>query len=360
MNAPKYPPLPSLPPIGAPLLAWYDRGHRDLPWRREPTPYGVWVSEIMLQQTRVEAVKPYYARFMEALPDVRALAEVPDEVLYKLWEGLGYYSRARNLKRAAVEICEKHGGQLPADYEALLALCGIGSYTAGAIASIAFGIPSPAVDGNVLRVVARLLASDRNVLEPAFKREVEQAILPVIPQDRAGDFTQAMIELGATVCTPTATEQTCAECPLSHLCAARRSALVGILPIRHKNTRRREEKRTVLVITDGERVLLRRRPDTGLLAGLWEFPHLPEHLSEAQVAEQLTEWGIAPSSVRKTRPATHLFTHIKWDMTGYLIRTDKLEDNPAGQAISLVEAREQYAIPSAFSAFCREVFDETV
>lgn len=352
--------LPSLPPLAEPLLAWYDKGHRDLPWRREPTPYGVWVSEIMLQQTRVEAVKPYYARFMEALPDVRALAEVSDEVLYKLWEGLGYYSRARNLKKAAGEICQRHGGSLPADHSALLQLSGIGSYTAGAIASIAFGIPAPAVDGNVLRVVARLLATDRNVLDPAFKREVEQMILPAIPQDRAGDFTQAMIELGATVCTPTASEQTCRACPLAHLCAAKRAGLVGILPVRHKNTVRRQEQKTVLLITDGKEILLRRRPNTGLLAGLWEFPHLSSHLSEEELRLQLELWSITPQRIRRIGPATHLFTHIKWDMIGFLVTVSHLGSSPVGEAVSLTDARDRYAIPSAFSTFCREVFDETV
>ena len=188
--------------IVKPLLAWYDKGRRILPWRESPTPYHVWVSEIMLQQTRVEAVKPYYDRFMQELPDIEALAKVDEEKLLKLWEGLGYYNRARNLKKSAEKIVIDYEGQMPDSYEELVKLTGIGSYTAGAIASIAFGKPYPAVDGNVLRILARLRLDERDILDAGVKRAVETELLQVIPKDRPGDFNQALMELGAVVCVP--------------------------------------------------------------------------------------------------------------------------------------------------------------
>jgi len=255
-----------------PLLEWYRDNARRLPWREDPTPYHVWVSEIMLQQTRVAAVLGYYARFLEELPDVAALAAVEEERLLKLWQGLGYYNRARNLQAAARQIMEKHGGVFPADYAAVRALKGVGDYTAGAICSIAFGLPVPAVDGNVLRVVARICGDDGDITTPAMKKRVSAALEEIIPLQAAGEFTQAMMELGATVCLPNGAPL-CAQCPAREFCVARREERTAQLPVKAPKKARRTEERTVWLIFHRGKVALRRRPEKGLLAGLWEFPN---------------------------------------------------------------------------------------
>lgn len=229
MHAPVPVFLDSLDRIAAPLLAWYDSGRRILPWREEPTPYHVWLSEIMLQQTRVEAVKPYYDRFLQALPDIESLAAADEEKLLKLWEGLGYYNRARNLKKAAQILVSEYGGRMPDDYEIILSLPGIGSYTAGAISSIAFGKAYPAVDGNVLRILARLRTDERDILQAGVKKSVEEELADVMPKDRPGDFNQALMELGAMVCIPNGAPK-CDVCPWKELCRARAQGITGEFP----------------------------------------------------------------------------------------------------------------------------------
>ncbi len=283
--------LEALKRIPKPLLKWYDGNRRILPWREEPTPYRVWVSEIMLQQTRVEAVKPYYERFMRALPEVAALSEAPEETLLKLWEGLGYYNRVRNLQKAARVVMERHGGKMPADYDALLALPGIGNYTAGAIASIAFGIPKPAVDGNVLRVLARVRADGRCISEEKVRRAVEAELEKAMPKDRPGDFNQAMMEIGACVCVPNG-QPHCEQCPLAVICKAREEGTVLSYPRKEAKKARTAEEKTVLVIRDEGRVALRKRPAKGLLAGMYEFPCLPGKISEREVIKYLSENGM--------------------------------------------------------------------
>lgn len=342
--------------LAAPLLGWYDAGHRDLPWRADPTPYRVWVSEIMLQQTRVEAVRGYFARWMAALPNVRALAEAPEDVYLKLWEGLGYYSRVRNLHRAAVEVCERHGGRLPADYEALLALPGVGEYTAGAIASIAFGIPAPAVDGNVLRVFARLTNDRTPITDPKYKKSVRGQLAAILPDGRPGDLNQALMELGATVCVPNGAPK-CDSCPLAHLCAARRLGTAGLVPVRAPKKTRRIEKRTVLLVRRGDLVGLARRPENGLLGGLWELPSLEGHLPPAQIRQALAQLGWHVQKLLSLRPAKHIFTHVEWHMNGYYI---ELSDTPCELTFVTPSAlRADYALPSAFRAFLTIIEDET-
>ena len=227
-----------------PLLAWYQANARRLPWRENPTPYRVWVSEMMLQQTRVAAAIPYYLRFLEALPTLEDLAACPRERLMKLWQGLGYYSRAANLQKAAQLVVERYGGRLPADAGALRALPGVGDYTAGAVASIAFGLPCPAVDGNVLRVLARLTANRQDIALPGTKKDCAAALVQIIPRDCPGDFNQALMDLGATVCLPNG-QPLCAQCPLRGLCRARALGLQAELPLREKRTARRLEALTV-------------------------------------------------------------------------------------------------------------------
>ncbi len=352
--------LDSLDRIAKPLLAWYDRGRRILPWREEPTPYHVWLSEIMLQQTRVEAVKPYYDRFLQVLPDIGSLAAVEEEKLLKLWEGLGYYNRARNLKKAAEILVSEYGGEMPDDYEKIQSLPGIGSYTAGAIASIAFGKAHPAVDGNVLRILARLRADDRDILSAKVKKSVEDELLDVMPAERPGDFNQALMELGATVCIPNGAPK-CKECPWRELCLAGAEGRAAEFPKKAKKKPRSIEKKTILVIQDAERVALRKRPNRGLLAGMYEFPSLEGHCEEAVVSAYLKEIGLLPIRIRKLPPAKHVFTHKEWHMTGYLIRVDELAVKGSGQElegfvfVEPEETRTNYPIPSAFAVYAERV-----
>ena len=309
--------------LPARLLAWYDASARVLPWRENPTPYRVWVSEIMLQQTRVEAVKPYYDRFLEAFPTVEDLAAAPEERVLKLWEGLGYYSRARNLQRAAQVVVERYQGQVPTSFEALRSLPGVGDYTAGAIASIAFGIPVPAVDGNVLRVAARITGDSGDITSPAMKKKVTAALQAVIPTGEPGNFNQAMMELGATVCLPNGAPL-CEKCPAASFCRALREDRIGELPVKAPKKARRIEERRVYLIFSDDGVALRRRPGKGLLAGLWEYPN--ELAGEETIPAAL---GLSPADLELVGTGRHIFTHIEWHMTAYTVRAEAL-DLPQG------------------------------
>ena len=344
-----------LSPSAVPLLLdWYRTNRRDLPWRRTRDPYPVLVSEIMLQQTRAETVKPYFHRFMATLPTVEALANADEPTLLKLWEGLGYYSRVRNLQRAARAVMETHSGVIPADFDALLKLPGVGRYTAGAVASIAYDIPVPAVDGNVLRVLARLTGDDTDILSPAAKKTAEATLAPLVPTPGAGDFTQSLIELGALVCTPG--EPRCGDCPLHLLCEAKRTGKERELPVRISKTKRRVEDRTVLVIrcTDSDgarRVALRKRPPEGLLGGLYEFPCLDGHATPEEAGKQLAALGLTVTAVTPLPPAKHLFSHIEWRMIGYAV--EAAAPTPAADWFwaESGETDGVYAIPSAYAAY---------
>jgi len=297
----------------APLLQWYRENARDLPWRRTRDGYAVWISEIMLQQTRVVAVIPYYERFLRELPDVNALAGVDDDRLHKLWEGLGYYSRARNLKKAAGEIVSRFGGIMPRDYETLLTLSGIGEYTAGAIASIAFGGAVPAVDGNVLRVYARLFGAERDIRDPAFKKEVRAFIMPLVPKEEPGVFNAALMELGATVCLPNGVPK-CGDCPVRGDCVAYRENRTAELPVLSAKKARKIERKTVFALTMEGRLLGYRRPETGLLAGLWQLPEEDRELTDADCAAWLGRHGITPAGELRFYERKHIFTHVEWHM----------------------------------------------
>lgn len=335
-----------------PLLHWYDGHARVLPWREKPAPYRVWLSEIMLQQTRVEAVKPYFQRFLSALPDVAALAAVPEEELLKLWEGLGYYNRARNLQKAARVVMEEYGGELPKDYDTLRRLPGIGPYTAGAIASIAYGKRCPAVDGNVLRVITRLLADPSDILEEKVKRRMERQLLAVMPEDRPGDFNQALMELGAVVCIPNG-EPLCAGCPWETLCLAHARGLTGSIPYKAPKKARKVEELTVFIIKDGERTALHKRPARGLLAGLYEFPNTPGHLTEEEALSYVKRLGLYALHISELAPAKHIFTHKEWHMRAYAISIAEPADG-AGEGLlfaNAAQSEEKYPIPSAFAAY---------
>ncbi len=340
--------------IVKPLLSWYDGHARILPWREDTNPYRVWVSEIMLQQTRVEAVKPFFDRFIHALPDISALATCPEDRLLKLWEGLGYYNRVRNMQRTAQTLLEEYGGAFPADYESLLTLPGIGRYTAGAIASIAFGIPKPAVDGNVLRVWSRLSADDRDMGSQSVRRSIEKQVEGLIPADRAGDFNQALIELGALVCVPNGKAK-CQECPLAFCCQARELDAVEQFPKKKMKKERRVEARTVLVLREGDRVALRKRPPKGLLAGLYELPNLEGTLSGEEVLRRLAEWGLSPLRILPLPEVKHIFSHVEWHMTGYAVSLEETEDMDQNGLlfIEAKETEEKYPVPAAFAAYAR-------
>ena len=337
-----------------PLLAWYERSKRPLPWRKEPDPYYVWLSEIMLQQTRIEAVIPYYERFLQACPTVRALAEIEDDRLMKLWEGLGYYSRARNLKRAARIIVEQYDGQLPADYQKLLALPGIGAYTAGAIASIAFGLPEPAVDGNVLRVITRLCADEDDIMKQTTRNSISERLRAIYPRepDRAAAMTQALMELGEQVCIPNGAPH-CQACPLGLACLARAGGLTDTIPCRAPKKPRRIERRTVFLLMYQGRVALRKRGDGGLLAGLWEFPGEERCLSEGEAAVLLREKCISFSCITPVPDARHVFTHVEWHMTGYAVECCERPQDCDLVFVTLQQLKQQYALPTAFRAFAR-------
>ncbi|MBP3388778.1 MAG: A/G-specific adenine glycosylase [Clostridia bacterium] len=334
------------------LLDWYDAVERPLPWRTEPTPYRVWVSEIMLQQTRIEAVLPYFSRFVEELPDIAALAEVPTDRLMKLWEGLGYYSRARNLKKAAQVLVDEYGGSMPANYDLILSLPGIGPYTAGAIASIAFGLPYPAVDGNVLRVMARLCDHHGDVMTPAVRRELTGIVGQWMPSEQPGRFNQAIMELGETLCLPN-TIPRCGQCPLRKGCLGFARDTAATLPIRNNRTKRRVEQRTVLVCIarfPTPKVLLHKRPEEGLLAGLWELPNaLSDELGTPE--RWATDRHIPLIDVTPLPAGKHLFSHIEWQMSGFALRTEPFTPPDGFVWADEHQLRGLYALPSAFRTY---------
>lgn len=340
--------------IVQPLISWYRQNKRILPWRDQKNAYYTWVSEIMLQQTRVEAVKPYFLRFIGELPDVKALAECPEEKLMKLWEGLGYYNRVRNMQSAAQVVVAEYGGVLPASYDELLALKGIGSYTAGAIASIAYDIPVPAVDGNVLRVFSRITEDRQDIMKQSVRRQVEEKLLGIMPKEAPGDFNQALMELGAVVCVPNGPAR-CTECPVAVWCEAYHHGTVDGLPVKAPKKKRTIENKTVLVIQDGECTAIRKRPQEGLLAGLYELPNVEGHLSMDEALQKVKEMNLEPLHIEVLPEAKHVFSHIEWRMIGYRIHVSSLEERKESSFIftEKKQSEKQYAIPSAFRAYIK-------
>lgn len=337
-----------------PLLTWYDKNKRDLPWRKTKDPYAVWVSEIMLQQTRVTAVLPYYEGWMEELPDIFALAAVDEERLMKRWQGLGYYSRARNLQKAAKMIVSEYEGRFPETYKELLTLPGVGEYTAAAVASIAFGENVSAVDGNLLRVTARVENIRENILDLHVKKNIRSLLEAAMPDDRPGEFNQAMMDLGAMVCLPSG-KPICGECPLSHACEAHRLGVEQELPVRTKKAERRVEKMTVYLLMRDGRVALRKRDEAGLLAGLWEFPNTEGIKEDSAAGEPLAKWNLTPLDWKKKITAKHIFTHVEWHMTGYHL-TVKGEGLADFVWVDKEEIKD-LAVPSAFQKYLAECMD---
>ena len=324
----------SLPETFAPLLLrWYAAGHRDLPWRQDREPYHIWLSEIMLPQTRVEAVRGYYARFLAELPDIAALAACEERRLTKLWEGLGYYSRVRNLQKAAQVIVSQHGGVFPADYAAIRALPGVGDYTAGAVASICFDRPTPAVDGNVLRVLARVTEDPSPVTKQSVKKSYELLLRRVYEANPG-------VPNGAPKC---------ALCPLQGFCRAKMNGSWDTLPVKEAKKPRRQEQLTVFFLSCGSRYAVRRRPDTGLLAGLWELPNTEGTLSAQQALSLLEQWGLQPEQLQKVIERTHVFTHVEWHMRCCYVRV--AEPGGVFTRVAGAEFSRSIALPTAFRMF---------
>lgn len=333
------------------LLPWFSEHKRDLPWRHDREPYHIWLSEIMLQQTRVEAVRGYYLRFLAEVPTIEALAHTDDEKLHKLWEGLGYYRRVRNLKKAAQTVMECFDGKFPDRYEDVLALSGIGEYTAGAICSIAFNQKKAAVDGNVLRVISRLTENDTPIDSPVYKKQVKKQLESVYPE-QAGDFTQALMELGATLCGPNWTPR-CEACPCRSFCGSAIHETAGRYPVKSPKAPRRIEEKTVFILSCDSHYGLVKRPDTGLLSGLWQFPDVPGHLEPEQALQTVEKMNLHPTELYRQVQRKHIFTHIQWQMRGYYIEVSE----PVGELIwfSQEEIDNDAALPTAYRQFWEEI-----
>lgn len=331
--------------IVKPLLQWFSENKRELPWRQDTLPYHVWVSEIMLQQTRIEAVKHYYARFMSELPDIQALSKVEEDALLKLWEGLGYYSRARNLKKAATIIMDEYDEKFPTSYEQLIKLPGIGEYTAGAIASICFQEKVPAVDGNVLRVVARVSGSRENVLLPETKKNFTAKLKKIMPE-YPGNFNEALMELGELICLPNSAPD-CENCPLQQHCVAYRNQLTSELPVRIKNSKRKKTNKTVLLILNSEnQIAIEKREEKGLLSGMYQLPNIDGFYSEKELSDILIKWKLHPTEISFLKETKHAFTHIDWFMKGYQVKTEQKSGRFLW--VSAQELKETYPLPTAF------------
>lgn len=333
----------------SPLCEWHEKNKKSYPWRESRDPYRIWISEVMLQQTRTAAVLPYYERFLRAFPTVEALANADEDRLMKLWEGLGYYSRARNLKKGAIQVMERFGGRLPRKKSELRTLAGIGDYTAGAIASMAFFESASAVDGNVLRVCMRLLGSDADISKEATKRALSAALDEVYPTGRqAALFTEGLMELGETVCIPGG-EPRCASCPLSQICEARRGGIAHLLPAKSPKKARKILQRTLFLYRYEGKYGIQKRKESGLLSGLYEFPAEEKALSKSEASNFLSAAGIAFSSLSDVGEATHIFTHLEWHMRGYAV---ELQSPIEGMLfVSPEELSSTYALPSAFHFF---------
>ena len=332
------------------LLNWYQQNKRDLPWRKDQNPYHVWISEIMLQQTRIEAVIGYYDRFIKRLPSIQDLAQINDDELLKLWEGLGYYTRARNLKKAAIMIMKEYDGIFPNTFEQIMSLPGIGEYTASAIGSICFSLKEVTIDGNVLRVYMRLQNCYDNVDDLKIRRKVRNELQKIMPEE-AGDFNQALMEFGETICLPNGIPK-CSECPLKNFCKSYQNDTYLELPIKNKKKDKKEEKYTILLFYYKSQFVLEKRKESGLLQNLWQFPNIQGHLTKKQLENYLKENKIKFLKVKKSVSYTHIFTHKRWNMISYMVELDKNDYNMNWNDLKTLKEK---AIPTAFMPFLKEL-----
>lgn len=338
------------------ILNWYDNNRRILPWRENPTPYHIWISEIMLQQTQVQTVLPYFERFTAILPDIKSLANAEQNHLHKLWEGLGYYSRVDNLKKAAQVVMSDYDGCLPEDYDCLRTLPGIGPYTAGAIASIAFGQRVCAVDGNVLRILSRMSAYDAPINVSSHAKPLQILAQSLVPAHRPGDFNQALMDLGAMVCSANGAPH-CKDCPVSNGCLANSKGLTGVLPIKKPKKPRTVEYHSMIILLCEHQVWIRKRPQGQLLAGLWEFLDIPDTLNEETLLITLNELQLQPTKIEPLGAARHIFTHKEWHMNGWLIYLSQPKGPDNGKWVDLSDLETIYALPGALSFYRSKLFD---
>jgi len=334
--------------IATSLLAWYDQHHREMPWRTTASPYRVWISEIMSQQTRIDTVMVYFERFMNAFPTMESLANASLDDVLKNWQGLGYYSRARNIHKAAHVIMKEHQGLIPSTYEELLTLPGIGPYTAGAIASIAFNQRVPAIDGNVLRVIARVKGIKDSIQSLKTIKQITSIVQEQISTERPGDFNQALMEIGALVCIPNGAPK-CESCPLSNDCVARAKNLIDVIPPKKKKTLQKVEPRTVVVMEYQGKIGLRQRKDSGLLASMYELFHVEGHFDAKDIVEQFSNIV----SIDSLAPHQHVYSHLIWQMIGYHIVVDQPVEGM--EFVTMEEALTTYAIPNAFWPFLQQL-----
>ena len=334
------------------VTAWFRENQRDLPWRKDQDPYHVWDSEIMLQQTRVEAVREYYRRWMEALPTIRDLAESSEETLLKLWQGLGYYNRVRNMQKAAQMIMQEYHGVFPDQYDEIRRLPGIGEYTAGAIASNCFDRRIAAVDGNVLRVMSRLTEDDSDILKQATKRQYARLLQEIYPENHCGEFTQGIMEIGAVICVPNGSPK-CEICPVWEFCGAKEHQSIGRYPVKAAKKERKIIEMTVFILTCKDRTAVQKRPAGGLLAGLYQYPNLQQNMSASEALKAVEEWGGQPSGLSRRSEYRHIFSHVEWHMTGYYISCERETSGP-GKDFVWADSRqmeESIPLPSAFQYF---------
>ena len=336
------------------LLKWYDENARDLPWRKNPSAYQVFVSEIMLQQTRVDTVIPYYERFLSEFPSIASLAIADDERLYKVWQGLGYYSRAKNMKKAAKMIMDHHHGIVPSKKEELLKLPGIGAYSSGSIGSIAYEERVCAVDGNVKRVFARLFGIEEDIGLSMTQKKIEQLVTNCLPTERIGDFNQSLMELGATVCLPNGLPR-CDACPLQHLCVARIEEKTLTIPLKTITKPRKVEKKTVFVMEFGGKYALLKRPKEGLLSNLWEFPNVDGHLEEDEIVRLLKTWGVICDAIVQLESSKHIFSHIEWNMRAFFVHIQQNEFSSHFTWVSIEEISKDYSVPTAFKTYWNRI-----
>ncbi len=327
------------------ILLWYHKNRRTMPWRENPVPYHIWLSEIMLQQTRVDTAMPYFHRFIEKYPDIQALAKSDEDELMKYWEGLGYYNRVRNLRTTALSLVENHEGKLPETYVELLKLKGIGEYTAGAIASEAFGEKVPAVDGNVFRVMSRLLGVREDIKEKSVMDFLKDTVKELLPEEETGNFNQALIEIGALICIPNGSPK-CGLCPLREYCTAYEKDLQDEIPKKKKPKEKKIEERTVLILEYDGRYAIRKRPEGKLLGGLYEFPHEEGFYEKNEVEALLKEMNLHPMSIESMKDKKFLFTHIEWRLKAYHIKVEKPGDELLFESRESI--REKYTLATAF------------
>lgn len=333
------------------LFLWYQHNKRHLPWRSTKDPYAIWVSEIMLQQTRVEAVKTYYDRWMTVLPTVTHLAEIDDDLLYKLWQGLGYYARVRNMKKAAVMIVSKYHEVFPTTKKELLELPGIGDYTSSAIASISFGEQVASVDGNVLRVVSRLFGFYDDITKKETVKKITNVVEELMLNQDAGKMNQAWMELGALICIPNGMPK-CNSCPLQNFCIARAKNIISEIPVKPQKKSRKNILLTVLLLEYNDKWFIHKRSASGLLANLWEYINLENHLSIEEVISWCEQHGMIVEMIEKMISSKHIFTHLEWNMKGYHIRISSMkEELESTKLVSATEIKQIYSIPSAFQIY---------